>query len=221
MAIATGMDPFCPEVTRITHPGCCCCLFYSWPAIGLTVHCLAITSQAAPWPVPGSNTSERPEGEFLTFRGIKNFDATIDWAMKHGMDTAEEFVLTGGSAGGLSTFLHMDRVAARLKAEAPSCKKVTGAPVVGYFLDHGNFLNVTGTPDTPSFRNATYTTKMRYLTPLPPLLDHVFAGQTVAHTACLEHGAGARAALHGSHFLVLGFLKVEVSKLRHQDVCFL
>lgn len=74
-----------------------------------------------PWPVPGQN------GETLTFRGIKNFDATIDWAMAHGLDKATEFVLTGGSAGGLSTFLHMDRVAARLEKEAPSCKKITGA----------------------------------------------------------------------------------------------
>ena len=46
-----------------------------------------------PWPVPGM------PGKTLTFRGIKNFDATVDWALKHGMDKATEFVLTGGSAG--------------------------------------------------------------------------------------------------------------------------
>jgi hypothetical protein len=51
-----------------------------------------------PWPVPGTQTAEKPDGETLTFRGIKNFDATIDWAMKHGLDKATEFVLTGGSA---------------------------------------------------------------------------------------------------------------------------
>ena len=43
------------------------------------------------WPVPG--------GGNLTFRGIKNFDATIEWALKHGLDKATEFALTGGSAG--------------------------------------------------------------------------------------------------------------------------
>ena len=53
-------------------------------------------------------------GKTLTFRGIKNFDATMDWAFAHGMTEATEFVLTGGSAGGLSTFLHADRIAARL-----------------------------------------------------------------------------------------------------------
>jgi hypothetical protein len=48
-------------------------------------------------------------------------------------------VLTGGSAGGLSTFLHADRVAARVKAAAPEIDvaRIFAAPVVGYFLDHG------------------------------------------------------------------------------------
>ena len=64
----------------------------------------------------------------------KNFDAAIDYAFAHGMKGASDFVIQGGSAGGLSTFLHMDRVAARLKTEAPGCK-VRGAPLVGFFLD--------------------------------------------------------------------------------------
>ena len=81
------------------------------------------------WPVPG--------GGNLTFRGIKNFDATVAWALEHGLTEATEFVLAGGSAGGLSTFLHADRVAAVLRAKAPNCKKIRAAPVVGYFLDHG------------------------------------------------------------------------------------
>ena len=57
-------------------------------------------------------------------------------------------VLTGGSAGGLSTFLHADRIAAKLRAEAPSIKKIVAAPVVGYFLDHQTFANPTGSKGT-------------------------------------------------------------------------
>lgn len=108
-------------------------------------------------------------------------------AMKNGLTKATEFVLTGGSAGGLSTFLHADRVAARLEAEAPDCKLIRAAPVksyatalpcrcvpfpfgmsphfaaprlrrkmqvVGYFLDHGNFKNTTGQPNTPNWHQA-------------------------------------------------------------------
>lgn len=89
--------------------------------------------RAKPWANP------KNESEKMYFRGIKNFDATMDWAFAHGLDKASEFVLTGGSAGGLSTFLHADRIAARLAKEAPSCKHVRAAPVVGYFLDHDNF----------------------------------------------------------------------------------
>ena len=61
--------------------------------------------------------------------------------MKQGMTMATEFVITGGSAGGLPTVTHADRVAARLKKEAPKCEKIRAAPTVGYFLDHDNFAH--------------------------------------------------------------------------------
>tara|TARA_B110000208_G_scaffold38207_1_gene50524 strand:+ start:1871 stop:3277 length:1407 start_codon:yes stop_codon:yes gene_type:complete len=88
---------------------------------------------------------------------------------------ATEFVLTGGSAGGLSTFLHADRVAARLKKEAPKCAKIRAAPVVGFFLDHDNFAHTdgygpgsTGGPNTPQWSStagtgANYTMWMKYV----------------------------------------------------------
>ena len=57
-----------------------------------------------PWLVP--NTTEK-----LYFRGIKNLDVSIDTLMKDfKFGDATEVVITGGSAGGLSTFLHTDRV---------------------------------------------------------------------------------------------------------------
>lgn len=51
--------------------------------------------RAEPWPVPG--------GGNLTFRGLKNLDAGLHFAATHGLDQATDFVLSGGSAGGLST----------------------------------------------------------------------------------------------------------------------
>jgi hypothetical protein len=90
--------------------------------------------------------------------------------MAKGMSKASDFVLSGGSAGGLSTFLHADRVAARLRAEAPSGKKIRAAPIVGYFLDHDNFKHTTGLPGGPNSpqwatpgTGATYTTWMKWL----------------------------------------------------------
>ncbi len=50
----------------------------------------------------------------------------------YGLSKAQLVILTGGSAGGLSTFLHVDHVASRL-----SFARVVGLPVCGFFLDHG------------------------------------------------------------------------------------
>eukprot|EP00041_Stephanoeca_diplocostata_P011991 m.198822 g.198822 ORF g.198822 m.198822 type:complete len:445 (+) comp18762_c0_seq1:94-1428(+) len=115
-------------------------------------------------PVPGL------ANETMYFRGIKNLDGAIDFAMAHGMTHATEFVITGGSAGGLSTFLHADRVAARLHVEAPSCKKIRALPVVGYFLDHDNYKHTNGYPggpNTPQWSTpgtgANYTFWMKYI----------------------------------------------------------
>lgn len=81
------------------------------------------------------------KGKLLHYKGLRNLDATLDYAFKQlGLGDATEMVVTGGSAGGLSTFLHVDRVAARMRAGAPGCKRTTAAPVVGYFLDH-SFYN--------------------------------------------------------------------------------
>ena len=124
--------------------------------------------RAKPQPVPAGQGV--PAGSTVTFRGIKNLDGVIDFALKHGLDKATEFVVTGGSAGGLSTFLHADRFAASL----PKGCKAHAAPVVGYFLDHGNFLHTSkgpqgGTPNTPGWSTpgsptaANYTMWMKYV----------------------------------------------------------
>ena len=47
-------------------------------------------------------------------------------------------MLTGGSAGGLATFIHADRVSNLVRAAAPQLHKFVAAPVDGYFLPHAN-----------------------------------------------------------------------------------
>jgi hypothetical protein len=70
----------------------------------------------------------------------------------NGMSEATELVVTGVSAGGLSTFLHTDRIAARVRRDSPNVT-VKAAPVVGFFLDHANYKNEKAT---------SYTTRMAY-----------------------------------------------------------
>ena len=87
--------------------------------------------RAEPWSVPGTN-------ETLHFRGIKNLDATVQWALSHGLKDATELVVTGGSAGGLSTFLHADRVRDYVRERAPALRRFKAAPVSGFFFAYSS-----------------------------------------------------------------------------------
>jgi hypothetical protein len=98
-----GLDPNC---TRVFLPYCDGSCFTSY--------------RAAPWPV-----NSRPSGAnadanaSLTFRGLTNLDRTLDvLEERFGLGSARRVVLQGGSAGGLSTYIHLDRVADRVKAAA-------------------------------------------------------------------------------------------------------
>lgn len=74
-------------------------------------------------------------GSDIYFRGIMNLDRSLDLLFdKYNLADASLLVLTGGSAGGLSTFLHLDHVQSRM----PTTTRVVGEPVCGYFIDHGN-----------------------------------------------------------------------------------
>eukprot|EP00756_Hemistasia_phaeocysticola_P054897 Hpha_TRINITY_DN30814_c0_g1::TRINITY_DN30814_c0_g1_i1::g.155721::m.155721/K19882/NOTUM; O-palmitoleoyl-L-serine hydrolase len=87
-----GQDPNC---TRVYMPYCDGSCFTS--------------QRVDPWAVPGTNHS-------LHLRGYANLRRTLDVLQtRFGLDRARRFQLTGGSAGGLSTFLHLDYVANRLR----------------------------------------------------------------------------------------------------------
>lgn len=116
-----------------------------------------------PWPVPVGTAGTSPGSKsFLTFRGIKNLDASVQWALDHGMSDATELVVGGSSAGGLSVFLHADRIAAAARKGAPALTQVTAAPDVGMFIDHDNFAHTIGVPNQ-NFSEANFTTQMLYI----------------------------------------------------------
>eukprot|EP00040_Diaphanoeca_grandis_P008911 m.46851 g.46851 ORF g.46851 m.46851 type:complete len:406 (-) comp20351_c0_seq1:99-1316(-) len=104
----------------------------------------------APVSVPNSTAK-------LLFRGTSNLDRTLDALISDwGLGDAKDVVLTGGSAGGLSTYLHLDRVAARLPQAT-----VVGAPNAGYFLDHQPMPNGDFRPLPP--KPQTYPASIKYL----------------------------------------------------------
>jgi O-palmitoleoyl-L-serine hydrolase len=94
--------------------------------------------RADPWPVPGNASAK------LWFRGARNLDASLDYLFsKYNIANTGLLIVTGGSAGGLSTFLHLDHIAARMAA-AGSAAVVRGRPVCGFFLDALNdYGNIT------------------------------------------------------------------------------
>ena len=119
---------------------------------------------------PGNVSVPGMPGKSIHMRGIKNIDGVIQFALKHGMNKATELVITGGSAGGMATFLHADRFAAALPAGA----KAWAAPVVGYFLDHSTYKRTSkgpygGKPNTPGWSQpggpnaANFTMWMKYV----------------------------------------------------------
>mmetsp|Transcript_27683 Transcript_27683/g.70566 ORF Transcript_27683/g.70566 Transcript_27683/m.70566 type:complete len:408 (+) Transcript_27683:99-1322(+) len=168
--------------------GSCSCMNVDGDDLDKTCNCLYLPYgdgasfsgyRAKPWAVPGNSS------QLLTFRGIRNLDASLAWALQHGLDQATEVVVTGGSAGGLAAFLHMDRVIERVRADSPSAKG-WGAPVVGYFLDHDNFKHTTGTPNQPDWKQSNYTAWMEYIYKMQNLTAGADGGLTAA---CLSKHA--------------------------------
>lgn len=77
------------------------------------------------------------EGKPLYFRGHRILKGILDTLVaSYGLKDAKEVMLTGCSAGGLSTFLHADYVHDYVKGVAPALHKFKAAPISGFFLDH-------------------------------------------------------------------------------------
>ena len=108
--------------------------------------------------LPGVAPKRIPANSTVTFRGRANFAAVIArLRARHGLDDAEEIVLTGGSAGGLSTILHVDRLRSLLKPDS-SGVRIVGMPNAGFFKPVGNH-----TPGYPNDNSANFTANMAHL----------------------------------------------------------
>lgn len=120
-----GLDPNC---TRVYMPYCDGSCFTS--------------ERSSPWPIAGSNDT-------LHFRGRKNLERTLDTLFdQFDFASARRLVVSGGSAGGLSTYLHVDHIADRLRAAQSQpphqpphqpLAKVAARPVAGFFIDGPRF----------------------------------------------------------------------------------
>ena len=67
-----------------------------------------------------------------------------------------EVIVTGGSAGGLSTFLHLDHIASRVPN---TTARVVGKPNAGFFQDN---FPIRSTATSPRWYNSSWPNEMQY-----------------------------------------------------------
>eukprot|EP00051_Salpingoeca_urceolata_P027562 m.482060 g.482060 ORF g.482060 m.482060 type:complete len:396 (+) comp22419_c0_seq1:238-1425(+) len=146
------------------------------------------------WYCDGASfTGDRAEtvnntGTVLHFRGKRVLDAILDVLMEqpYNLGQATEVLLSGGSAGGLSTYIHADHVGSRLPA---SVTKFKAAPVSGFFLDHVNYAGNAVYPDEMKnvfqMQNSSSGVNNKCLMSLPADEQYkcIFANYSYAHTA--------------------------------------
>ena len=104
-------------------------------------------------PISGTSfTGDRSSDKPYPVRGARILKAVIEYLQSHyGMAAASDVILTGGSSGGLATYLVCDRVAGMVSG-ANATTKYSCLADAGFFLDHGN---VAGAPTTsPQFKES-------------------------------------------------------------------
>ena len=91
------------------------------------------------WTGALSNPPRFVENTTLYYRGRGLFDGIFDELFTNfSLSAAKELTLAGCSAGGLTTYVHADAVAARMKVRAPSAKVVAVADAM-FSLNHDDF----------------------------------------------------------------------------------
>ena len=88
------------------------------------------------WPAQYANGTNAS----LYFRGARNMAAALDSAVHNfgAFANATEVLVVGTSAGGLTTLLHLDRIAALVHTVAGAAR-VRGVSDAGFFLDHATW----------------------------------------------------------------------------------
>lgn len=91
-------------------------------------------------------------GTKVYFRGRRVLDAILDVLLDskgpYGLNQATQVVVAGGSAGGLSTFLHADYIGTRMPA---TVNKFRAVPLSGFFLLHEPFSTGTSYVDSMKY----------------------------------------------------------------------
>jgi hypothetical protein len=141
-----------------------------------------------------SGDAEKPyhhssTNQTLFFRGKRILDLLLDELIEeHGLGRATDVLVSGGSAGGLSAYLHADRISKVLRARGAPIQRFKAAPVSGFFLLHDD---ASGKPTYPmemryvfSMQNASGGVNQRCIGALPAAEQWrcIFANYSYAHS---------------------------------------
>jgi hypothetical protein len=115
-------------------------------------------------------------GDNIYFRGHNVLVATLmELANLHNLRQASSVLLSGCSAGGLSTYLHADFVGEMVQSLAPRLSKYGAAPVSGFFLLHNTVENIAVYPSQIQnifvLSNASYGLNKRCIANAPSGLE--------------------------------------------------
>lgn len=105
-------------------------------------------------PIPASVPPKYPNKWPIYLRGGRIVTAVMNFLMReHGMSTATDVIITGGSSGGMAVYLNCDRIADHIHAINKGIR-VTCLADAGMFLDHPG---MSGKPTlSPQFIDSFY-----------------------------------------------------------------
>ncbi len=105
-------------------------------------------------PIPASVPPKYPNKWPIYLRGGRIITAVMNFLMKeHGMSSATDVIITGGSSGGMAVYLNCDRIADQIHAINPQIR-VSCLADAGMFLDH---RGMSGKPTlSPEFIDSFY-----------------------------------------------------------------
>ena len=125
-------------------------LMYNWNKIFVGYCDGASFSGHVLSPINGTGSSDGVDYE-IHYKGRYILDAIYDTLLnQHELNKASDIVISGGSAGGLSIYLHIDYLHDLIHSTNPSAR-VVGVADAGFFMDlpsiHGDYLY------TPNYKN--------------------------------------------------------------------
>lgn len=124
-------------------------LAYNWNKVFVPYCDGASFSGSVDTPVTSNKTNDQ-----IYFRGKDIMDAVYDTLLaKYQMNEANDVIITGSSAGGLTSILHADHIADKIREKNHKNPNIAAIPDAGYFMDYPSIDGEYKLADEFSFKD--------------------------------------------------------------------